>query len=550
MLRREFLSSTAITAMGLGMGADTASPTSTATPSPQTFNILQYGAVPDGKTVNTKQIQAAIDDASKHGGGTVYVPAGTFMTGGLILRSHITLHLASAAKLLGSPSVEDYEFHTGPPTDADANGRHLIFARDCVNVEISGLGTIDGNGSAFWKKRGRIPPAADFLWHDSIASDWQPSTNKRPSPMLEFAYCTNLRIRDITLANSAGWTLRPIACKTVYITGILVRNPVYAPQTDGMDISCCENVFISNCDIDVGDDAICLKSENPYGPLLPTRNIVITNCVLTTSSNGLKMGTATNGSFENIVFTNSVIYNNDVPDNYRTMAGVAIENVDGGSVDGVFVSNIRMQNVRVPIFIRLGHRQTKDTKTFIRNITISGIDAVGAIFTSSITGMTDAFVDTVTLTDIRVRTVEGGQIDWGRPDVPEVAKGYPEFWIFGRLPSYGLYVRHARNVRLRNVEIICDKDEVRPAIVCDDVEDIIVSEFETSSPVALKTVFEMKNCRDIFIQGSRAPKNTGLFLRVVGPLSDDISLVGNDLRGAKTVYLCVDGALEKNVALR
>jgi hypothetical protein len=550
MLRRQFLSSTAITAVGLGLGADPAGATSSSVPVQETFNILHYGAVPDGKTINTKQIQSAIDDASKQGGGIVYIPAGTFMTGGLVLRSHITLHLASAAKLLGSPNTEDYAFNAGPPTEADANGRHLIFARDCVNIEISGLGIIDGNGSAFWEKRGRTPPPADFLWHDSIASDWQASTPHRPSPMLEFAYCTNLRIKDITLANPAGWTLRPIACKTVYITGILVRNPVYAPQTDGMDITCCENVFISNCDIDVGDDAICLKSENPYGPMLPTRNIVITNCVLTTSSNGLKMGTATNGAFENIVFTNSVIYNNDVPDNCRTMAGVAIEMVDGGSVDGVFVSNIRMQNVRVPIFIRLGHRRMKDTRTFIRNVTISGIDAVGAIFTSSITGMPDAFVDAVTLTDIRVRTVEGGKLDWGRPDVPEAAKDYPEFWMFGRLPSYGLYVRHASNVRIRNVEIVCDKDEVRPAMVCDDVKDIIVSEFETRSPVALDMVLEIKNCHRVFIQSSRAPKDTGLFLRVVGALSDDISLVGNDLRGAKTAYACVDGALEKNVSLR
>lgn len=547
MHRREFLSSTAFSALGLGIGVDRADP---AHPSGSpTINILQYGAVPDGKTVNTKQIQLAIDEAAKQGGGIVYVPPGTFMTGGLVLRSNVTLHLASAAKILGSPHVEDYDYNPGPPTDADANGRHLIFARDSVNIEISGLGVIDGNGSAFWMRNGRPEAKPENQWRDVIANGWSTATTRRPSPMLEFAYCTNIRIKDVTLTNPAGWTLRPIACKTVHITGIVVRSPVYGPNTDGMDITCCENVFISNCDIEAGDDAICLKSENPYGPMLPTRNVLITNCVLTTSSNGFKMGTATHGAFENIVFTNSVIYNKDVQYHYRVIAGIAIETVDGGSIDGVVVSNIRMQNVRTPIFIRLGHRNV-DPATFVRNITISGIDAVGAILTSSITGMKDAFVDTVTLSDIRIRTEEGGEANWGRPEVQEVEKDYPEARMFGRLPSYGIYVRHAINVRFRNVEIISDKDDPRPAVLCDDVRDLVVSSFETRCPVPLDAVFELKNCQDVFIQGSRAPKNTKVFTHVSGAASGRLTLIGNDLSQAKDSYSCSDGASKNKVSVQ
>jgi polygalacturonase len=544
MLRRNFLYSTALSSLGIGLGIEPPS-----TSSAHTFNVLQYGAVPDGRTLNTKQIQAAIDDASKQGGGIVYVPPGTFVTGGLTLRSYITLYLEAGSVLSGSGNTMDYEFHSGPPTDSDANGRHLIFARDCVDIEICGLGTIDGNGLAFWARRNRSQPATEDLWRDVISTEWMPRTTQRPSPMLEFAYCNNVRLKDITLSNAAGWTLRPVACKTVSITRVLIRNPVYSPNTDGMDICCSENVFVSDCDIAVGDDAICLKSENPYGPSLLTRNIVVTNCVLTCCANGFKIGTGTAGAFENIVFSNSVIYNDEVAYNYRVIAGVAIEMADGGSVDGVTISNIRMQRVRTPIFIRLEHRSF-NARTFLRNVSIHGIDAVGAIVTSSITGMKDAPVESVSLSDIRIRTEEGGGVSWGRPQVPEVPAEYPEARMFGRLPSYGIYVRHAKSIRFRNIEIISDKQDFRPSLSCEDVEDLVVSGYETSSPVQHNPVLEMTDCKRVFIQGSRSPDHTEVFLRISGASSEGIAFAGNSFDAAKRIYSCVNGALESSVLIQ
>ena len=183
----------------------------------------------------------------------------------------------------------------------------------------------------------------------------------------------------------------------------------------------------SNCDIIGGDDGICLKSENPYGSDVPSsKNITITNCVVSSASNGFKMGTATRGAFENIVFSNSVIYSdNGSPMMNRVIGGINIEMVDGGSVDGVLVSNIRIQNARAPIFVRLGQR-TKGADTFLRNVLIEGVDAVGAIVTSSITGVPGLRPTDITVSDCRIRTVAEGPADWADREIPEVIHRYPE----------------------------------------------------------------------------------------------------------------------------
>ena len=520
--------------MGRGQGATERSHTNRWT------NILDFGAVPDGTTNNAKAIQEAIEAVALRGGGTVYVPPGRFLTGGIVLRSHITLHLEAGAVLLGSQKLEDYEYHPGPPVQADANGRHLIFARDCEDIELAGLGTIDGQGSAFWAKRGRPEPTPGDLWRDVIAMDWKAATPRRPSPMLEFALCTNLRIRDLTLTNSAGWTLRPVACNSVFITGIRIRNPIYAPNADGIDVSCSQNVVISGCDIAAGDDAICLKSENPYGEVLPTRNVVVSDCLLTTSSNGFKIGTATNGRFENISFSNSVIYNGDVPYNERVIAGIALEMVDGGSIDGVTISNIRMQNVRTPIFIRLAHRHVGPV-TSLRNVVIRGINAVGAILTCSITGMPDARVEAITIADVFLKTQEGGERSRGS-DVPEIAAQYPEARMFGRLPAYGFYIRHAKGIRLRNIEVVAERPDSRPAIVCDDVTDLTIAAFESTNEATLEQLIVLRNTVHAYIHGSRGPYGAKRFLEVTGPRSGRILLGSNDYGAADRVFSCLDGA--------
>ena len=267
-----------------------------ATGGPRFFDVKNSGAAGDGKTLDTAAINRAIHACHAAGGGVVYMAGGSYLSGTVVLKSNVTLYLEADATLLGSPNIADYGREIGPPEKGDANQKHLVFARDAENVGLAGPGKIDGQGPAFWVPSGRKVPPPEDSWRDVATYDWKPLD--RASPMIEFAGCTNLRIEDVRIENASGWTLRPINCDQVFIRGIMIRNPVIGPNTDGIDPTGCRNVFISDCLIDTGDDAICLKSENPYGgEVRVSKNITITNCVLTCCCNGLKFGTATRGGF-------------------------------------------------------------------------------------------------------------------------------------------------------------------------------------------------------------------------------------------------------------
>jgi hypothetical protein len=529
MHRRELL---ALGAAGFSLPAAPASvPRSTA----PVFDARKHGARGDGKTKDTAAIQSAIDAAFKAGGGIVQLGPGIYFTGTIMLKSNVTIYLEAGATLLGSKDLADYPPQPGPDPHSDANVHHLLFAREAENVTLCGLGRIDGQGPSFWTPSDRPQNLEDF-WRVAISNSYRPLPgNPRPSPMLEFVRCKNLHIEDVTIANSAGWTLRPIECESVFIRRIRIRNPIYGPNTDGIDVTGCSNVFISDCDIDTGDDALCIKSESPYGgDVAPTRNITITNCVLTGCCNGLKLGTATHGAFENITFTNSVIYNNDdAPLRSRIISGIAVEMVDGGSVYGVVISNIRMQNTRTPIFIRLANRSgnppSGPKQGALRGVMIENVYATGAILTSSVAGLPGHDVEDVTLSNIRIDTVEGGVQDWVNLEVPEVPAKYPEAHMFGRLPAYGFYCRHVNGLRFDNVRVETRKPDMRPLLLCEDVKNLRVTGLAGDAPAGGEPLLVFRNVRRAFIHGCWAPPHTSTFLSVEGEGSSAISLVGNAL---------------------
>jgi polygalacturonase len=474
------------------------------------INVLDYGAKGDGEHLNSIAIQKAIDVCAKAGGGTVYLPNGVFLTGTLYMKNNVTLHLAQGCTLLGSTNLEDYpvtvqKFRSFTDT---YTVRSMIYAEDVERIAITGRGTIDGNGFKF--KRG--------------------DRYKNRPYIIRMVTSRHILIRDITLKDSAMWVQHYLACDDVRITGITVRSRYANGNNDGIDIDSCQRVIISDCNIDSLDDAIVLKSTSHR----PCKDVVVENCILSTRCNALKLGTESIGGFENIKFTGCAIYN-------TRLSGIAIEVVDGGTLENVVVSDITMDGVGAPIFIRCGARnrpfikgEELTTKSILRNITISNIQAKNTdMIGCPISGLPDQLIENLTLSNIRITFVGGGKSTDTHREIEEKAKRYPEHPMFGKLPAYGFYVRHARNVKMSNVHVDYASPEERPGLVCDDVEGLDLLGFQAESSVVDEPLIILRNTRNALIHGCRANKGVQSYLRLEGEKTDSIMLTGNDLRKAK-----------------
>lgn len=539
MLRRDFLAQSSL-ALALSAWRGSAWARQTAK------SIVGYGARPDGKTLSTSAIQRAIDDASASGGGVVLVPAGTFLTGRLEMRSHVTLFLDAGSALLGSMSLSDYE------GGEDRSQRHLIYAKNAEEISLSGAGRIDGQGASFWEPSGKAPLPPEQAWAD-VASHWlKPKSSGRPSPMVLFANCRGVRVDGIRLENSPGWTLHLLNCDDAHVTGITIANPVNGPNTDGIDMTCCQNVTISGCNIATGDDAICLKSESPPGtePRV-VKNVTVTHCTLSTCCNGFKLGTSSEGGFENIVFSDSVIQSGAVPLAERVISGVALEVIDGGWIDGVEITGIQMQRARTPLFIRLGNRKRvyDYAQHGLRRVVLRDIEATEAVLASSITGIPGDMVEDITLSNLRFQSVLElkGKLDGS--NVPEKESAYPEARMFGMLPVSGLYVRHARKLHFDHLQFSATRDEARPTLLFDDVDGVQVANLESTPVRGNSPVVSLADARNVTISDSAAPAGVDTFLSVSGSNSANVVLAGDDLSGARHAFRAENGASAQAVTI-
>lgn len=450
-------------------------------------NILDYGAIPDGKSLCTNAIQSAIDECSATGGGRVIVPQGTFLTGTLFIKNGVLLWLDAGAVILGSTNMADYK------------PRGVIRSSHQKNVGMAGYGIIDGQGWAFWEKS-RENRQADFGMNPA----WNFAHKPRSSDMMvQFENCQSVRIEGVTLKNSESWTLHLLACDDVLVTKIKIRNPQHGPNTDGIDINASRRVIISDCDIYTTDDAIVFKNKDPKYWDRACEDIIVTGCILTTSCNAFKIGTETIGDFRNIVFSNSIIKAGDPenelsviaaqqasPDSYDNVlsprSGISLETVDGSNVSNITVSNIVME-ARVPIFLRLGNRGRKanlmDTASVpgtLKNIIISGIVAYNASTTSSITGLPGYNVENVKLDNIIIHTRGGGDEALANKKLDEAEKTYPNATMWGHLPASGLFVRHVNGLEMSGVNILLDETDMRPLVIYDDVNELFVDNLETN----------------------------------------------------------------------
>ncbi|MDE6187976.1 MAG: right-handed parallel beta-helix repeat-containing protein, partial [Duncaniella sp.] len=361
-----------------------------------TFNVRKYGAKGNGKRLDTTAIQKAIDACTAAGGGTVIVPAGTYLSATIELKDNVNLHLEKGAVILGTTDYKAYRnldpFTEGLGIDV---GTALMVAVDAKNVSLTGEGVIDGQGSALKERH--------------IKEDTRPEGQRwgmRPF-LLRWVRCNDVTVKDVTLKFAGAWTSHYFRCNDVTIDNVTIRSFGVA-HNDGINIDGCSRVRISNCDIVSGDDALCFKTTSAQSGC---NDIVVTNMRLKSNQAGIKMGTESMAEFENIKISNCHIYD-------TKNGGIKLFSVDGAKLRNVEISDITMEEVRTPMLFRLGsrlsvfrkHEDERQPIGLFENVVIRNVNAVAADNAQLdppsgilITGIPGHYITNLTLENIHIR---------------------------------------------------------------------------------------------------------------------------------------------------
>ena len=503
------------------------------------FNVRDFGAKGDGTHIDSPAINAAIDAAAKAGGGTVYLPAGIYSSYSIRLKSNISLYLDHGAVLKAAVPTE--KEHYDLPEDnwstyQDFGHSHwknsLIWGIGLHDISIQGFGLFDGR---------------EGITRGQAKMNGFPAANKA----IALRECRNVTIRDISMLLCGHF-----AMLLTGVDNLTIDNVRCDTNRDAFDIDCCANVRVSNCYVNtLNDDAIVLKCSYGLGYAKATENVTITNCQVSGYDPGtlldgtfkktitqapdrdgptgrIKFGTESNGGFKNITISNCVF------DNCR---GIALETVDGAIIEDITVDNIAMRDIwNSPIYIRLGNRARGPKElpvSVVRRVKLSNIVVKNADcrYASILFGLEGHPIEDVTLSNIYIQYKGGLTMDDvihqrgansfftrvnsaahgtrqsggeqepekpGRPnpfDVPDMEKGYPEPSSHGILPAYGLFIKHAKNVRIDKVEFETLQEDKRPAIVLMDVDGIKFTEIQVDKS-ADAPYFVLKNVQNFQVK--------------------------------------------------
>lgn len=503
------------------------------------FNVRDFGAKGDGTHIDSPAINAAIDAAAKAGGGTVYLPAGIYSSYSIRLKSNISLYLDHGAVLKAAVPTE--KEHYDLPEDnwstyQDFGHSHwknsLIWGIGLHDITIQGFGLIDGT---------------EGITRGQAKMNGFPAANKA----IALRECRNVTIRDISMLLCGHF-----AMLLTGVDNLTIDNVRCDTNRDAFDIDCCANVRVSNCYVNtLNDDAIVLKCSYGLGYAKATENVTITNCQVSGYDPGtlldgtfkktitqapdrdgptgrIKFGTESNGGFKNITISNCV---------YDNCRGIALETVDGAIIEDITVDNIAMRDIwNSPIYIRLGDRARGPKElpvSVVRRVKLSNIVVKNADcrYASILFGLEGHPIEDVTLSNIYIQYKGGLTMDDvihqrgansfftrvnsaahgtrqsggeqepekpGRPnpfDVPDMEKGYPEPSSHGILPAYGLFIKHAKNVRIDKVEFETLQEDKRPAIVLMDVDGIKFTEIQVDKS-ADAPYFVLKNVQNFQVK--------------------------------------------------
>lgn len=511
-----------------------------------TTSILKFGAVPDGKTLNTKSINGAIDACSKKGGGVVLVPAGLWLTGPVVLKSNVNLHLANGSTLLFTKDKNEY-----PLVAANWEGlpqmrnQSPVSATNATNIAITGTGIIDGNGDAWrmvkkdkltesqWKKLltsggvlsddkktwypseafrkgasmqnpGKISPEKDAAFYESIKDFLRPN-------LLLLTNCKYILLEGVTFQNSPAWCLHPLMSEHLTVRNIFVKNPWYAQNGDGIDVESCKNVLIENSVFDVGDDALCMKSgRDAEGRKrgMPTENVIIRGCTVYAAHGGFVIGSEMSGGARNIHVSNCTFVGTDIGLRFKTTRG------RGGIVENIFIRDIYMKDIpaeailfdmyymaRDPVALagekrelpQVEFKTVDETTPQFRNFHISNVYCNGAEKAIFVRGLPEMHVKDIVLENM---VLQSGK---------------------------GIDVQEATGITFKNITLV--SDETNPVV------DVIQSD---------KLTFDNIKYKD----GSE------LLFRISGDRSNAISIRNTDASKAKEKISCELGATEKSVTMK
>ena len=440
------------------------------------YNVRSFGAVGDGKSLDSPAINTAIESAFANGGGKIIVPAGIYLCGSIHLKSNIELHLLPGAIIKAAPAsmkvYDESESFGGFPEYQDGGHTYfhnsLIWAEGQDNISITGRGMIDGEGLT--KK------------DTENAGNVQGGSIGTGDKAIALKLCTNILIRDITIFRGGHFAIIITGCEKGTIDNVTIDT-----NRDGIDIDCCKYLTVTNTKVNTpNDDGIVLKSSYALKKPVPCENILINNCIVTGYKLGtfldgtyipekvnwvcgrIKLGTESNGGYRNIAISNcTMMYS----------SGLAFEEVDQGRMENIAVSNITMNHVHhYPIYITTGcrNRGPKEVTSpsyggdiMISNVIADDADSLAGII---VTGMKEEPLRNIRLHNIQIRYRGGGPSDLSKKEYREQGTNYPEPRWAGPTPAYGLYARHVDGLTVRGLYLETIRPDYRHVVILDDVK--------------------------------------------------------------------------------
>jgi polygalacturonase len=470
----------------------------------KTYNMQELGADNTGKAKCSELINKTIEKASAEGGGTLYFPAGQYLTGPIYMKSNITLHIESGAVIRFSDDFNDYlPFIKVRWEGVFMNSfAPLINAQNAENLTITGRGTLEGQGQKWWdmhrqitgeiQKNGKLSAQTGLQrqWEAAnkdlkVDAYYQPTIERHffRAPFIQFLECENITIEGIKIQNSPFWTINPVGCNNIVVHGVTIRNPANAPNTDGINPSSCSNVRISDCFIHVGDDCITIKSgrdaeARQYGK--PCENITITNCVMLSGHGGVVIGSEMSGGVKKVSISNCVFDGTDAGIRVKSMRG------RGGVVEEIRVDNIVMNNIQKDAFIfDLFYRPAQDepaserTPAF-RNIHISNVTGTNIKRIGYIAGLKEMPITTISFSNINMEAKEG------------------------------FSAKTASNIQFHNVDFAVEKGA---SLTVADCKDIVLDNVGAKAPLPNQAVVELNGVDNVLINNCFQLVSTDVFCK-------------------------------------